>query len=231
VYSGPETPGVTFPSLDFQARFFRHLAEVFTDTPWMISQDAHVAARTPFASQPDLFRLAFGIFDDSFHLAWSPSYNLTGWTFFGRDRHLRSPAGGEILFPNLERAAFVADRWAAEARNFGITFMIAEQWPRWTTMDRIKEHSLACGYRFRVTAFEAGPKVSRVTVANTGVAPIYHDAFVAVNGVRARESLKRLAPGESRQFTAASGGVAPTLTIESDRLVPGQVIGFDADLK
>lgn len=231
VYSGPEVPGETFPSLEFQARFFRHLAAVFRETPWMISQDAHVAKRSPFASQPDLLKLAFGIFDDTFHLAWNPGYNQTGWTFFGRDRHLRSPAGGEILFPNRERSDLVADRWPVEARHFGITFMIAEQWPRWTGMDRIRELGLACGYRFRITAFEAGAAGSRVTVENTGVAPIYHDAYVAVNGVRARESLKLLPPGERRQFTVASGGAAPALTIESDRLVPGQTIGFDADLR
>ena len=197
----------------------------------MISQDAHVAKRSPFASQPDLLGLAFGIFDDSFHLAWNPGYNQTGWTFFGRDRHLRSPAGGEILFPNRERSDLVADRWPVEARNFGITFMIAEQWPRWTSMDRIRELGLACGYRFRITAFEAGAAGSRVTVENTGVAPIYHDAYVAVNGVRARESLKLLPPGGRRQFTVASGGASPALTIESDRLVPGQTIGFDAGLR
>jgi hypothetical protein len=231
VYSGPEIPGETFPSLEFQARFFRHLAASFRETPWMISQDAHVAKRSPFASQPALLDLAFGIFDDTFHLAWAPSYNRTGWTFFGRDRHLRSPAGGEILFPNRERADLVADRWAAEARTFGITFMIAEQWPRWTTMDRIREHGLACGYRFRVTSFESGVGASRVTVANPGVAPIYHDAYVAVNGVRAGESLKLLAPGQSRQFTIAAGSTTPVLTIEADRLVPGQVIGFEADLR
>jgi hypothetical protein len=231
VYSGPEVPGETFPSLEFQARFFRHLAGVFRETPWMISQDAHVAKRSPFASQPDLLGLAFGIFDDTFHLAWNPGYNQTGWTFFGRDRHLRSPAGGEILFPNRERSDLVADRWPVEARNFGITFMIAEQWPRWTSMDRIRELGLACGYRFRITAFETGAAGSRVTVENTGVAPIYHDAYVAVNGVRARESLKLLPPGGRRQFTVASGGASPALTIESDRLVPGQTIGFDADLK
>lgn len=231
VYSGPEVPGETFPSLEFQARFFRHLAAVFRETPWMISQDAHAAKRSPFASQPDLLTLAFGIFDDTFHLAWNPGYNQTGWTFFGRDRHLRSPAGGEILFPNRERSDLVADRWPVEARNFGITFMIAEQWPRWTSMDRIRALGLACGYRFRITAFEAGAAGSRVTVENTGVAPIYHDAYVAVNGVRARASLKLLPPGERRQFTVASGGAAPALTIESDRLVPGQTIGFDADLR
>ena len=52
-------------------------------------------------------------------------------------------------------------------------------------MDRIKAAGLACGYRFRVLRFEASATRSRATIHNTGVAPIYHDAFVAVNGVRA----------------------------------------------
>ena len=63
------------------------------------------------------------------------------------------------------------------------------------------------------------------------MAPIYYDAFVAVNGVRAKESLKYLQPGEARQFTVASGGKNPTLTIECDRLVAGQRIEFEAGLK
>jgi hypothetical protein len=231
VYSGPEEPGKTFPSKAFQAKFFPHMANVFKETPWMISQDAHVAKRTPFASQPALLELRFGIFDDSFHLAWEPGYNLDGWTFFGRDRYRHSPAGGEILFPNQQRETYVAKHWAAETRNFGITFMICEQWPRLTTMERIKEHGLACGYKFKVLAFKASPDESQVTVTNTGVAPIYYDAFVTVNDVRAEASLRYLQPDETRQFTIASGGTDPRLTIECDRLVKGQQITFDADLK
>ncbi|MFB3879679.1 MAG: DUF4832 domain-containing protein [Armatimonadota bacterium] len=230
IYSGPEELGRTFPSKEFQARFFRHLSSVFTQTPWMISQDAHEAGRAPFADEPELLGLRFGIFDDTFHLAWTPSYNLEGWEFFGRDRWKGSPCGGEILFRNKERAEQVAAAWAKEAANFHITFMICEQWPRWTTMERIREHSMACGYRFRVTAFEASAAAARVTVANAGVAPIYYDAFVAVNGVRAGESLKGLLPGEERQFVVAAGGASPELSIECDRLVPGQRIEFEAEL-
>jgi hypothetical protein len=58
-----------------------------------------------------------------------------------------------------------------------------------------------------------------------------YDAFVAVNGMRAKESLKGLLPGESHRFDVASGGVHPKLEIECDRLVPGQRIGFEANLK
>ena len=231
IYSGPEEPGKTFPSKEFQARFFQHLCEVFKNTPWMISQDAHDGKRTPFIMQPELLRLKFGIFDDSFHLAWKPGYNLEGWTFFGRARYKKSPMGGEILFPNKEREEMVSKNWAEQTRNFGITFMICEQWPRLTTMERIAEHSMSCGYKFRITGFETSTAGSRVTVLNTGVAPIYYDAFVSINGVRAAESLKYLQPGESRQFEIASGGTTPKLSIECDRLVPGQQIEFEADLQ
>jgi len=231
IYSGPEEPGRTFPSKAFQAQFFQHLARVLKSTPWMISEDAHVGTRTPFSDQPELLKIKFGIFDDSFHLAWKPGYNLEGWTFFGRDRYRESPMGGEILFPDKERDDLVSSNWIKETRNFGVTFMICEQWLHHTTIDRIQEHGMACGYKFRVTAFEANAKESHVTITNTGVAPIYYDAFVTVNGVRAKESLKYLQPGETRLYNVKSGGESPQLTIECDRLVAGQQIQFDADLK
>ena len=231
IYSGPEQPGKTFPSKVFQARYFRHLARVFQETTWMISEDAHAAQRTPFASRQELLDLRFGIFDDTFHLAWKPGYNREGWNFFGPDRWKRAPMGGEILFPNRRHAEKIAAAWAQEAARFHLTFLIGEQWPRWTTMDRIRDLGMACGYRFQVTAFEVSPSAAHVTVSNTGVAPIYYDAFVAVNGRRARESLKGLLPGERRRFGVASGGANPQLEIVCDRLVPGQRIGFDANLK
>lgn len=108
-------------------------------------------------------------------------------------------------------------------------FLKREQWPRWTSLERIKEHSLACGYLFKICAFEASMNESRVTVTNRGVAPVYYDVFVVVNGIRAKASLKHLQPGETREFNVASGGANPRLTIECDRLVKGQQITFDAD--
>ena len=72
-------------------------------------------------------------------------------------------------------------------------------------------------------------------VTNEGVAPIYYDAFVAIDGVRSDASLKGLLPGQTWTIQTlagtAVGGQAPTLTIESDRLVAGQVIEFAADLQ
>jgi hypothetical protein len=231
IYDPEEILGKNFPSKEFQAQFFNHLSAVFKETPWMISQDAHDSKRTPFASQPELLNLKFGIFDDSFHHAWEPGYNLDGWKFFGLDRIKHSPAGGEILFRTKEHSDFVEANWATQARNFGITFMICEQWPRWISMERIREHSMACGYKFQILKFEANATTSQITVSNTGMAPIYFDAYVTVNGVRASESLKHLPAGEIRQFTVSSGGSNPQLTIECDRLIPGQKIEFAADVK
>lgn len=231
IYDPGEILGTNFPSKEFQAQFFKHLAGVLKETPWIISQDAHDGRRTPFASQPELLEVKFGIFDDSFHRAWEPGYNLDGWKFFGLDRILHSPAGGEILFRTKEHSDFVEANWAAQARNFGITFMICEQWLRWITMEKIQEHGIACGYKYKIVKLEASPTATRLTVLNTGVAPIYYDAFVAVNGVRAAESIKYLRAGESRQVTIPVGGHNPRITIECDRLVPGQKIEFEADIK
>jgi hypothetical protein len=231
IYDPGEKLGKNFPSKDFQADFFKHLSKNFKKTPWMISQDAHDDTRTPFSSQPDLLNLKFGIFDDSFHRAWEPGYNLRGWEFFGLDRFKESPMGGEILFPNQERNDYVDSQWAKQARKFGITFMICEQWLRWITIDRLREHSMACGYKFKVTNFKSNNDASQITVENTGVAPIYYDAYMTVYGKRSSETLKFLQPGERRQFNVKSGGRNPELTIECDRLVPGQKIEFEADIK
>jgi len=231
IYQPGEILGTNFPSKEFQAKYFKHLASIFKELPWMISQDAHPDSRSPFASQPELLDLKFGLFDDSFHLAWEPSYNLNGWKFFGLKRYEESPAGGEILFPNEERSNFVDSNWTQKTKEFGITFMITEQWLRWITVDRLRQNSMDCGYKFQITDFKTNENSAKITVKNIGVAPIYYDAFVTVNGVRSTESLKYLQAGNSREFLVRSGGKKPRLTIESDRLVPGQKIEYVADLK
>ena len=56
-----------------------------------------------------------------------------------------------------------------------------------------------------------------MTVTNRGVAPIYHDAYLAVNGVRSERSLKGLLPGESRTDEIA---VRRRLAEADDRVRP-----------
>lgn len=230
IYDPGEKLGANFPDKSFQAEFLRHMAKEFQVTRWLISKDAHVAERTPFKDMPDLLTLPFGIFDDTFQRAWKPGYNRTGGDFFGRDRWQRAPAGGEQLIGSADFARMIGEQWQREASSFHISFMIADQWPRWIKDDELARHSAACGYRFKVERFEASASAARVTIANIGVAPIYYDAWPTVNGVRADESLAGLLPSERRDFTITSGGVAPALTIESDRLIPGQSIEFEAQL-
>jgi hypothetical protein len=92
------------------------------------------------------------------------------------------------------------------------------------------EASLATGYAFEVVAFRSSSTRSEVEVANRGIGPIYYNAWVTVDGVRSVASLKRLQPGERQIFVVAAGGLEPTLTLTSDRLVEGQVIAFWAAL-
>lgn len=112
----------------------------------------------------------------------------------------------------------------------GITYMIGNDQPAYQTIDRIKAVGIANGYKFTVVAFRASASQSQITIRNTGIAPIYYDAYPATNGVRASISLKGLGPNETREFSVNSGGANPTLTIECDRLVEGQAIEYEAEL-
>jgi hypothetical protein len=236
IYDGPMELGTTFPSVAFQREFAMRLGQVFRETPWMVSVDA-AGDHSPFAADVEVLALPFGLFDDSFNHAQHAKGNEPNWDRLGRDRWKRAPAGGEFSFfePEDQKEALSAAGphgvpFERHAAKFHVSFMIGDGQPRFQKPDRIREAGLACGYRFRVTRFESRAGRSVVTIRNTGIAPIYHDAFPAVDGVRAKESLKALLPDQERMFEIAAGGTAPALTIESDRLVPGQRIEYDADL-
>lgn len=237
IYDGPMELGKTFPSKEYQAKFAHHLAEVFQQTPWMISVDAAAKRRAPFAGDTKLLALPFGLFDDSFNHAKHKLHNEPNWDAMGRDRWKIAPAGGEFSFfePKDQKEALAPKgphgiSFEDQAAKFHVSFIIGDAQPKHQSADRVREAGMACGYRFRVTAFRASATRSEITIANTGVAPLYYDAFPTVNGTRAQTSLKGLLPGESRTFEAPAGGASPTLTIECDRLVKGQRIEFDADL-
>jgi hypothetical protein len=238
IYDGPMKLGRTFPDKTFQAAFARHLGRVFRETPWMISVDAADGSRAPFVSERDLLKIPFGVFDDSFLCRQHARENEPNWNALGRDRWKRAPAGGELSYYTAhdQKQALAVNGphgipFEKAAADFHISFMIGDGQPQYQTMDRIRAAGLACGYKFRILAFTASPSRSRVTVTNAGVAPLYYDAYLAVNGTRSERSLKGLLPGESRTDLIASGGVLPKLTIACDRLVPGQSIEFDAELR
>ena len=234
IYDGPFELGVTFPDKAFQEGFFRHMDTTFLQTPFSISIDAADGEVSPFAEKPGLLNIHFGLFDDSFMHENHSGYNTESWNFFNRERYKISPAGGEFSYYSDYDQQHVLD-WPDGpygkpfeyfAGDFHISYIIGNDQPEYQTTARIKQASLASGYKFKIVSFKTKPDSSVVVVKNIGVAPIYYDANIAVNGVSSPQSLKLLAPDESLECSVSAGGDDPVLTIESGRLVPGQSIGY-----
>ena len=234
IYSGPFTLGVTFPSKEFQEEFFYHLDSTFINIPWSISIDAASTAYTPFSAKPELKNIKFGLFDDSFMHQSHAGYNTTSWNFFDRDRYLTSPAGGEFSFYSDYDQGHVLDYpngpygkpYEYFARDFHITYIMGSGQPKYQTTERIKQASMASGYRFKIESLKTATDTSVFEILNYGVAPIYYDAYLAVDGVRSPESLKLLAPGETKIFSVSAGAEGAVISIECDKLVEGQEIQF-----
>lgn len=238
IYDGPFIMGRTFPSKEYQADFFRMMNDLFTDLTWSISKDAAYERYSPFIPYPDLLKLNFGVFDDSFMHKTHDQYNTTNWNLLNRNRYRIAPAGGEFGYYTkfdqenvLNIAGMHGRTFESEAESFHITYMIGNDQPKYQSMERIKNASMACGYKFQITRFEASSDSVLVEIRNTGVAPIYRDAFVVVDGVRSTETLKSLLPGGVLTIKILKKTDNPQLTIESDYLIEGQTIEFNANLK
>ena len=244
IYDGPFKLGATFPDMDFQSQFLQHLSKQFKTTPWMISVDAADQKISPIVKSAELLKLNFGLFDDSFLAKEHPKVNEKNWNALDRKRYTRLPGGGEFSYYNKhdQQTALAAEGPNGEsfekaAARFHITFMIGNDQPKFQPVSRILSASLACGYRFRATQFDTDGINYRLTIQNAGIAPIYYDAFPAVNGSRSTQSLKGLQPGESLTHAIPISSDdktrknAPIVTIESARLVSGQVIEIEAELK
>ena len=237
IYDGPMKLGKTFPSLEFQRRFLKHMSAELKETRWMISVDS-ANDWSPIVDDAELLKLSFGVFDDSFNHAKHAKENEPNWDALVRERWERCPTGGEFSFFEKadQRKALDAKgphgvSFETQAAKFHISFMIGDDQMRFQKPDRVKAAGNACGYRFRVTRFEASNERSVVEIENVGIAPIYYDAYPTVNGVRSASSLRGLLPGQLASFAITSGGANPKLTVECDRLVAGQSIGFEASLR
>lgn len=229
--------GKTFPSKDFQARFLQHVEAEFQELRWSISIDAADGETAPFASNRILLDIRFGLFDDSFMNKNHHDYNESCFLFFGKDRYRSSPIGGELSYYSEYDQEHALDKngpygisFEEMSARFHVSYMIGNDQPDYQPLSRIKEAGINIGYKFRIKSFKASGSYSKVLVENYGTAPLYYDAYITVNGIRSGESLKLLLPGEEKEYLIAAGGEAPVLTVECDRLVPGQSIQFDADL-
>ena len=237
IYDGPFIIGKTFPSKDFQTEFFQKMEDWFVHTPWMISIDAADGKYGPFRTHPELLDGRFGNFDDSFMCEDHDDYNYRSWMFFGEERYKRAPLGGEFSYYTdsdqrhcLDPEGMHGRVFEDEVAKFHMTFIIGNDQPSYKKWDRIVEASSSMGYRFEIQAFKVKAGTgSAVKIKNSGVAPIYHDAFVCVDGKRSDFNLRNLMPGDSKwvEIKDASASSSSKLTIACDRLVPGQVIGYD----
>lgn len=238
IYDPGEELGVNFPSLSYQSIFLKHMTDTFTTLHWSISIDAGDTSNTPIANNEQLLLYKFGNFDDSFMHESHDGYNKSMWsTFDYQTRYQHSPHGGELSYYSnydqanvLNKEGIYGRSYETLSKQFYITYMIGNDQPSYQDNERIKEAGMANGYQFEIVSFESSANQSKVTVTNNGVAPIYYDAYITINGIRANKSLITLLPGEQKQYLVEAGGNSPLLTIESDRLVDGQQIQFDADL-
>ena len=239
IYDGPCVIGKTFPSHDFQAQFLPKMDEWFQDTPWMFSIDASDSKYAPFHKKKELLDLNFGNFDDSFMCEDWSGYNWSGWKFFGEERYKKAPAGGEFSYYSDYDQKHVLDKAGMYGRVFEdvvakvhMTFIIGNDQPGKQTPERIAEAAMSMGYRFEVRDFRIKEgKGAAVLIANVGVAPIYRDAFVEVEGARGDFNLRTLMPGEEAWVTIpCSASKASRPVIACDHLVSGQEIQYQADI-
>lgn len=241
IYDGPFIIGRTFPSKEFQADFFRAMEGWWHDCTWSISIDAADGTYSPFRSQKELLDIRFGNFDDSFMCEDHDGYNRESWSFFGKDRYKTAPFGGEFSYYSnsdqrhcLDEKGMHGRVFEDEVAKYHMTFIISNDQPAYQTKERFKASAMSMGYRFAVKDLRVKDNVAAVCVANSGVAPIYRDAYVAVNGVRSSGSLQKLMPGEEMWVEVTAPSISKdkcVVTIECDHLVKGQRIQFDADVK
>ena len=240
IYDGPCIIGKTFPSHEFQAQFLPKMDEWFQDTPWLFSIDAADSKYAPFHKQKELLDLNFGNFDDSFMCDDWSGYNWSSWKFFGEDRYKKGPAGGEFSYYTDYDQKHALDKAGMHGRVFEdvvakvhMTFIIGNDQPGKQTPERIAEAAMSMGYRFEIRDFQVKEGESAaVRIANVGVAPIYRDAFVEVEGVRGELNLRTLMPGDEAWVKiACKATTASRPSIACDHLVSGQEIQYQADIR
>ena len=240
IYDGPCIIGQTFPSHEFQAQFLPKMDEWFQDTPWLISIDAADSKYAPFRKQKELLDLKFGNFDDSFMCEDWNGYNYSSWKFFGEERYKKAPLGGEFSYYSDYDQKHVLDEAGMYGRVFEdvvakvhMTFIIGNDQPGKQTPERIAGAAMSMGYRFEIRDFQVKDgEMAAVRIANVGVAPIYRDAFVEVEGVRGDLNLRTLMPGDEAWVTIpCKATMASRPTIACDHLVAGQEIQYQADIQ
>ena len=240
--------GINFASKDYQTEFLKHVDTLFKETPWSISIDAADNHYTPIAGNKTLLALGFGLFDDSFmhkehDISQGDGDNEKNWITLDTTRWKNAPAGGEISYYTskdqhefLNPAGLYGVTWEAAASKYHMTYVIGNDAPegQYATKNRVDSASSFAGYKFEITGYAVNKVSAAVRVKNIGIAPLYHNAYVTIKGVRSKKSLKGLLPGKEATYTVSGIEIgdkeSPEPTITSDKLLEGVTIPYKASL-
>ena len=240
--------GKNFPAKSYQTEFLTHLDTLFKETPWSISVDAADDDYSPIAGNKTLLRLGFGLFDDSFmhkehDISQGDGDNEKNWIALDTTRWKKAPAGGEIsYYEDKDQHEFLNPKglynvtWEDAASKYHMTYVIGNDAPEgsYATKDRVYEASSYAGYKFEITGYAVNKVSAAVRVKNIGIAPLYHNAYVTVKGVRSKTSLKGLLPGKEAFYTVSGIEIgdkeSPEPTITSDKLLKDATIPYKASL-
>lgn len=239
--------GVNFPTKAYQKEFFLHLSQVMTKIPWAVSIDAADDEYTPFVDDESLMAMTFGLFDDSFmhqnhEIGTKDGYNEICWNGIGKGtRWETGVCGGEISYYKssdqknfLNPAGMYGHTWEEQSAKYHITFMIANDAPgsNYAKPERFREGSMAAGYKMKVLDCLTDGTATKLLVTNTGIAPLYRDAFFAIGTTASTTSLRGLLPGEEKWIEIAAPLTdSKALHITSPHILDSQEIEYEADIK
>lgn len=242
IYGTPLKFGKNFPTKEYQKEFFEHLGGCMP-LAWLVSIDA--GDDTYFGLEryaKELATLPYGLFDDSFMHSGHDKSQGDGWNEqcwrFSDPKGTRWQVGvngGEVsYYTSADQRNFLNPEgmygvtWEQAAAKYHMTFIIGNDAPggQYATPERFTEAALAAGYKFAVLDAREKDGKTSLLVTNEGVAPIYYDAYFAIDGTRSATSLKGLLPGERRVVEIPVTGAKPV--IECDHLLPGQEIQYRA---
>lgn len=238
IYDGPMKIGKTFPSDDYQKKFFDSMKINFKNLKWNISIDSASPEYGAFDKYSSLLNYDFGLFDDSFLSQEHALYNEPNFNYLGNNRYLKNPIGGEISYynDNDQRNALTTNgpngiSFETMSKQFHVSYMIGNDQPIYQPLSRIKSAGMSIGYKFKLTSIKTSDKQTVLTVKNVGVAPIYYDAYFSIKNVKSVESLKYLPPNQEKSIvinTTLSN--TEDLKITSNKILATQNIDFEADL-
>lgn len=237
--------GKNFPTKQYQSEFFQHLDSIMP-IPWLVSIDAGDSQYSPLQNDAAMRACTFGLFDDSFmhsehDFSQGDGWNERCWQWSDPTgtRWHTGVNGGEISYYTdsdqknfLNPAGMYGVTWEQAAAKYHLTFINSNDAPEgnYGTPARFRSAGLATGYHFQVLSVCTSSETTTLQVSNSGIAPIYRDAFFAIGSTRAQESLRGLLPGEIRICTiAANLSQSSDLHIESDYILPVQQIEFEAN--